>query len=450
MSIQNSARSALSEDSSLQEIRQINTLPINEHILKSPTSNLDELDVASYVRKPATVSDPQNVARPARVRNTGLIVVNNNSNRLKSAPLNNNNNAEYMTAGTNIGTNSKTNNSISLDKQTEMLMGYKEKQIAVDEKHSSSDGFQEPKSLKDLFVNNAIKMKDTIKEFTNTNTQRLSETIRRHYSNNNNNIPPSTSHARENTTSTTERNDQVPSLPNFQPNNFNPANSTNEIPQRSHQRSYPRTSPQSHIYYQPNYRYEPTTQNILADVINPSVVGQTNVRFVTTEERDRRDRQVTNSLGMIAQSLEQPVHYTDVATNWLLDSLRIEGLPEEMQPWYYKTVNFLVGYPFSILRTIWHYTILEINFIYNLTLLFVSFYRTPPVSAFVIGISLFWIKILYELYRDILHRDDALYQSNVPREMSLAAAISASMGFILKMKAQEGDITDAWWRGEEE
>lgn len=92
---------------------------------------------------------------------------------------------------------------------------------------------------------------------------------------------------------------------------------------------------------------------------------------------------------------------------------------------------------------------MQIHLVYNLGLLYATFYSTPPLMAFVIGLTLFWMKVVYELYRDIMHRDDPLYSSNVPKEMSIAAAISASMGFVLNMKAQEGDLTDAWWRGED-
>ena len=218
-------------------------------------------------------------------------------------------------------------------------------------------------------------------------------------------------------------------------------------PVRAHFRSFPRTSPsllyrnQQHQQQHQNY-----TQTVLTDVLSPSVIGPTNIRVVTTEERERRDMEMREALKTISLSMEPPPHNMDVGRLWVLETLK-ENTGDTS--FIYVIIDFLLGTPFEIVRAIWHYIILEIHLAYNLGLLYVTFYTTPPLIFFVIGLTLFWIKVIYEIYRDIMHRDDPNYSSNVPKEMSIAAAISASMGFVLNIKAQGGDITEAWWRGEE-
>lgn len=191
----------------------------------------------------------------------------------------------------------------------------------------------------------------------------------------------------------------------------------------------------------------PITQNILADAISPSLIGPTNIRFVTTNEREIRDRQVTQALNMISQSMEPPVHKMDKFRDWILKEFQPREEASVAEKWRYSIINYLMGVPFTMSRAFWHYVVLEIHLVYNLMLLYATFLQTPPIIYFVIGITLFWIKIIYELYRDIIHRDDPIYASEVPKELSLAAAISATMGFILNMKAQAGEINLAWWTG---
>ncbi|KAG0668823.1 hypothetical protein C6P42_004701 [Pichia californica] len=191
------------------------------------------------------------------------------------------------------------------------------------------------------------------------------------------------------------------------------------------------------------------SQNIMMDAVSPSLIGETNVRFVTTHEREVRDRQVTQALNMISQSVEPPEHNVDRFKDWVLEFLYDENVSESKQHTYYFVAKYILGWPLWIARQIWNYVILQIHLAYNLTLLYASFFITPRIAFFVIGFTMFWVKIIYELYRDIMHRDDPVYNSNIPREMSFAAAISASFGFVLKVKAETGDISDAWWRNEE-
>jgi hypothetical protein len=217
-------------------------------------------------------------------------------------------------------------------------------------------------------------------------------------------------------------------------------------PVRAHFRSFPRTSPSLLYRNQQHQQHQNYTQTVLTDVLSPSVIGPTNIRVVTTEERERRDMEMREALKTISLSMEPPPHNMDVGRLWVLETLK-ENTSETS--FIYVIIDFLLGTPFEIVRAIWHYIILEIHLAYNLGLLYVTFYTTPPLIFFVIGLTLFWIKVIYEIYRDIMHRDDPNYSSNVPKEMSIAAAISASMGFVLNIKAQGGDITEAWWRGEE-
>lgn len=217
-------------------------------------------------------------------------------------------------------------------------------------------------------------------------------------------------------------------------------------PVRAHFRSFPRTSPSLLYRNQQHQQHQNYTQTVLTDVLSPSVIGPTNIRVVTTEERERRDMEMREALKTISLSMEPPPHNMDVGRLWVLETLK-ENTGDTS--FIYVIIDFLLGTPFEIVRAIWHYIILEIHLAYNLGLLYVTFYTTPPLIFFVIGLTLFWIKVIYEIYRDIMHRDDPNYSSNVPKEMSIAAAISASMGFVLNIKAQGGDITEAWWRGEE-
>lgn len=193
-------------------------------------------------------------------------------------------------------------------------------------------------------------------------------------------------------------------------------------------------------------------EKVFIDNLTPNeAIGLTsNIKFITTEEREQRDKQVTEALNIISQSMEPPVHNVDRYKNWLLKEFHTNEQEAANQSEFYKFLSFLLGTPLTLLRAFWHYVILEIHLAYNLVLLYSTFFVTPPIIYFIIGLTLFWIKVLYELYRDILHRDDPLYSSNVAKEMSIAAAISASFGFILNIKAQQGEINEAWWLGENE
>lgn len=440
------AGDADSASTSLLEMRQNTTLPINEHIAGSPYSNLDDLaDSHGGSRHPATISDPLAVGRPPRVRNNGLIAwYGHHEDDVEAAAAVAVDENEDKENGKAAGSSRTRHRSSSRGHHGS---DHRSAPLAVNNKGSNYlpdlfGGTGRQLHLKELFVENAQRLNDTIVDLANT--QRLSRTVR---------------HNRQRAAAEEEddqddhglrRKSRQP-LPHRNQTTAaqDPLNS--HIP-HAHFRSYPRTtSPNSYFRYHPynTPHFTAATQNIMADAISPSVVGATNVRFVTTTERDVRDRQVTDALNIISQSMEPPVHNVDRYKDWLLEKLRIDTLDEQHQTAIYRVSNFMMGSPLMIFRAFWHYVVMQIHLVYNLGLLYATFYSTPPLMAFVIGLTLFWMKVVYELYRDIMHRDDPLYSSNVPKEMSIAAAISASMGFVLNMKAQEGDLTDAWWRGED-
>ena len=442
------AGDADSASTSLLEMRQNTTLPINQRTSGSPYSNLDYQAGSHGVgQQPATVSDPLAVGRPPQVRNNGLIAwYDQHEDGVAKTELEEVEDKEDKENGdAATGDRSKYQSGGRRNHSS----GPKSAPLAVNNKGSNYlpdlfGGTERQLHLKELFVENAQRLKDTIADFANT--QRLPQTVRhnRQMQDNENVDEP------DNDNDGLRRKTRQP-LPhrNHTATTQDPINS--QIP-HAHFRSYPRTtSPNSYFRYHPHNtpHFTAATQNVMTDAISPSVVGATNIRFVTTTERDVRDRQVTEALNIISQSMEPPVHNVDRYKDWLLDKLRIDNLDEQHQTAIYRVINFMTGLPLTLFRAFWHYVVMQIHLVYNLGLLYATFYSTPPLIAFVIGLTLFWMKVVYELYRDIMHRDDPLYSSNVPKEMSIAAAISASMGFVLNMKAQEGKLTSAWWKGED-
>lgn len=168
---------------------------------------------------------------------------------------------------------------------------------------------------------------------------------------------------------------------------------------------------------------------------------QTTIALVESESQLKREQDIANALAIISQSLEPSPHLLDRYRKSLLEKLENKQDP---QRWYWRFSRHLLAAPFFRIRTIWHYLILPAPLFYNMGLLFALYFTTPPLVFFAVGLTLFWAKIVYELYRDVLHRDDMLYHSNVPKDLSLLAAITAGIGLILKMKAEAGEVTLQW------
>lgn len=156
--------------------------------------------------------------------------------------------------------------------------------------------------------------------------------------------------------------------------------------------------------------------------------------------RHGRENRLMRSLGVVAASLEPPHHYVDDLRDYLLkkfgsSSNRVVKIISQT----------LLGSPYVIARWIWHYVILEIHLFYNLGLLYATIVTTPALVFYVVGITLFWLRIVYEIYRDVLHRDDPIYESDLTKEISVAAALTATMGYVVKLKMDDGLITSSWW-----
>jgi len=160
----------------------------------------------------------------------------------------------------------------------------------------------------------------------------------------------------------------------------------------------------------------------------------------TVVGRRHGENRLMRSLAVVAASLEPPHHYVDDLRDSLLK--RFERSPNTTVKILSRTV---LGSPYSIARWIWHYVILEMHLFYNLGLLYATIVTTPALIFYVVGISLFWLRIIYEIYRDILHRDDPIYESDLTKETSIAAALAATMGFVVKLKMDDGLISSTWW-----
>lgn len=416
------------------------------HVARTPTSVLSE----PVSVRANTVADPFNLARIRQLEGT---IVNDNSNNIGNTINNSTLNPRIL----------RENNTPT---RSQPILNNAFINGTVNRLKSLLYSTETTSNIVDLFIDNKTKIRDNVIEFANNQRaskkkpsifdpimsidmhehvrglQNHEESHHHNYGNDNYNNNNHHHHHTPVVETVNENEQENHHHHNDNNNNSNQINST-RIPPNAHIRNMPRTSPllnQSSMLH---------TQAVMADVLSPSVVGPTNIRFVTTNERDLRDRQVTEALNIISQSMEPPFHNVDRYRDWLLDELRTSSSDDNENTLLYKAIDFILGTPFDLIRSLWHYIILEIPLIYNLALLYYTFYQTPPLIFFVIGLTLFWMKVLYEIYRDIMHRDDPNYTSNVPKEMSIAAAISASMGFILNIKAQGGDITDAWWRGDE-
>lgn len=173
----------------------------------------------------------------------------------------------------------------------------------------------------------------------------------------------------------------------------------------------------------------------------PKPVQATTIKLVESETQQRREQDIANALAIISQSMEPPPHFMDQYRDTLMEKLETVKNPDR---WYWRWLRHLLTVPFFRIRSTWHYIILPAPLFYNLGLMFLLYFTTPPMAFFAFGVGLFWLKIVYELYRDIMHRDDVLYRSNVPKDLSIMAAISAGIGLILRMKAEAGEITLQW------
>ncbi|ODV86816.1 hypothetical protein CANARDRAFT_21803 [[Candida] arabinofermentans NRRL YB-2248] len=163
---------------------------------------------------------------------------------------------------------------------------------------------------------------------------------------------------------------------------------------------------------------------------------------VVPSKEEVREQKIEEVLEIISQSMNPPQHLVDAMRSRTLVALDTYAPENSIIK---KLIVFLLGKPFSLARCFVNYFILEFYVIYNVTLLMVSIFDTPEIGYYILGFVLFWMSILFELYRDIVHRDDPFFRSNLSRELSLGAAMSASYGIVLKFKTQTGQITEDWW-----
>ncbi|GMM31114.1 hypothetical protein DAMA08_038590 [Martiniozyma asiatica (nom. inval.)] len=177
--------------------------------------------------------------------------------------------------------------------------------------------------------------------------------------------------------------------------------------------------------------------------VNPNAVYVNPFELNQQQPANKYDGNRIKKIYHDLQNLHHPNHKIDKFKNYLLETLEPPD-PQKDSKWK-KLVRFLLNNPLKIARFIWHYLLLQIHIFYNLWLFFSLFWSTPPLEFFCIGFALFWTKIIYEIYRDIMHKDDIFHQSNIPKEISIAAAISAGLGVIMRMKALNGEITESYW-----
>ncbi|GMF07893.1 unnamed protein product [Ambrosiozyma monospora] len=101
---------------------------------------------------------------------------------------------------------------------------------------------------------------------------------------------------------------------------------------------------------------------------------------------------------------------------------------------------------FSVARLICRYSIREFDLMFNLVLIFWSLLDTPPLFAFAFDLLLIWLHVMVEVYKDKLHIDDFTYDSRTLVQLSIATALHASLGFVIKTKVESGAIDANWWR----
>ncbi|ESX02949.1 hypothetical protein KL918_002277 [Ogataea parapolymorpha] len=175
--------------------------------------------------------------------------------------------------------------------------------------------------------------------------------------------------------------------------------------------------------------------------------------LVVTQERDKeQEERLARALEIISASMLPPQHTIDQIRkriySYLLGDNQVETVHiNEVKdiPRWKRLIIYLMGPPLDGLRSFSQYVILQIHILYNVTLMMVSIVSTPPLIFYVVGFVLFWTKVVYEMYRDVVHRDDQFHTSFLSRELALMATISASYGVVMKFKTEAGIITEAWW-----
>ncbi|KAG7695866.1 hypothetical protein KL933_002548 [Ogataea haglerorum] len=175
--------------------------------------------------------------------------------------------------------------------------------------------------------------------------------------------------------------------------------------------------------------------------------------LVVTQERDKEQEQrLARALEIISASMLPPQHTIDQIRKRIYSYLlghKQEEAPRISEikdiPRWKRVVLYLMGPPLDRLRSFSQYIILQIHILYNVTLMMVSIVSTPPLIFYVVGFVLFWAKVVYEMYRDVVHRDDQFHTSFLSRELALMATLSASYGVVMKFKTEAGIITEAWW-----
>ncbi|KAH3670543.1 hypothetical protein OGAPHI_001058 [Ogataea philodendri] len=185
----------------------------------------------------------------------------------------------------------------------------------------------------------------------------------------------------------------------------------------------------------------------------PMTYATTSHGIVVAPERDKnQEERLARALEIISMSMLPPRHTLDDLRQrlyaWLIGKDKNEEITLQQVrevPRWKRFLIYLLGPPLDMFRSFSQYFILEAHILYNIPLLMVSIATTPPLIFYVIGFVLFWIKVIYELYRDIVHRDDPIHTSFLSRELALMATVSASYGVVMKFKTEAGVLTEAWW-----
>lgn len=177
--------------------------------------------------------------------------------------------------------------------------------------------------------------------------------------------------------------------------------------------------------------------------IAPQLI-RSGVHYITSEERAQRDRQVVHALNVISQSMEPAVRTVDAVREHILKCCHPEegAKPTKVQ----ELVSFLLGIPFAVVRCLWNFVALQAYLIFNLTLIFGLFLGFPiHLGLFIIGMFLFWLKIIYDVIQDIMHRDDPLYQSNLSADATVGTLLSASVAIYYTYSEQRQKTFGVVW-----
>ncbi|GME71526.1 unnamed protein product [[Candida] boidinii] len=108
-------------------------------------------------------------------------------------------------------------------------------------------------------------------------------------------------------------------------------------------------------------------------------------------------------------------------------------------------ILFMLGPPFTLAVYFFYYVLSPFHILYNFVLLVATFFTTPPLFLFLLGVLLFWIKFILVLYMDIVNRNNFTYISNLPTQFAFGTAFTASYAVLYKLKLDSSLISEEWW-----